>query len=131
MNDRKPVMKRKAVATRAVAKAEPIDLVETSFAEVVGLIEQARQRAYQAVNSELVGLYWHIGEYISAKLAAAEWGEGVVDSLAQHLARTKPGQRGFSRRRTCGACGSSSRPTATADQKALTTGESNCRGPTT
>ncbi len=98
MNDRKPVMKRKAVATRAVAKAEPIDLVETSFAEVVGLIEQARQRAYQAVNSELVGLYWRIGQYISAKLEAAAWGEGVVDSLAQHLARTIPGQRGFTRR---------------------------------
>jgi predicted nuclease of restriction endonuclease-like (RecB) superfamily len=74
------------------------DPVDTSFAEVVGLIEQARQRAYQAVNSELVGLYWRIGEYISAKLAAAVWGEGVVDSLAQHLARTMPGQRGFTRR---------------------------------
>ncbi len=74
------------------------DSVESSFAEVVGLIEQARQRAYQAVNSELVGLYWRIGEYISAKLAAAVWGEGVVDSLAQHLARTMPGQRGFTRR---------------------------------
>jgi hypothetical protein len=97
MSDRKPVIKRKPVATRAVAKAEPIDLVETSFAEVVGLIEQARQRAYQAVNSELVDLYWRIGEYISAKLAAAVWGEGV-DSLAQHLARTVPGQRGFTRR---------------------------------
>ncbi|WP_197028763.1 YhcG family protein [Methylibium sp. T29-B] len=72
--------------------------MESSFAEVVGLIEQARQRAYQAVNSELVGLYWRIGEYISAKLAAAVWGEGVVDSLAQHLARTMPGQRGFTRR---------------------------------
>ena len=98
MSDRKPVTKRMPVATRAVAKAEPIDPVETSFAEVVGLIEQARQRAYQAVNSELVGLYWRIGEYISAKLAAAVWGEGVVDSLAQHLARTMPGQRGFTRR---------------------------------
>jgi len=31
-------------------------------------------------------------------LAAAEWGEGVVDSLAQHLARVLPGQRGFTRR---------------------------------
>ena len=72
--------------------------MDSSFAEVVGLIEQARQRAYQAVNSELVGLYWRIGEYISAKLAAAVWGEGVVDSLAQHLARTMPGQRGFTRR---------------------------------
>ena len=74
------------------------DPVQSSFAEIVVLIEQARQRAYQAVNSELVGLYWRIGEYISAKLAAAVWGEGVVDSLAQHLARTMPGQRGFTRR---------------------------------
>ena len=31
--------------------------VEASFAEVVGLIEQVRLRAYQAVNTELVGLY--------------------------------------------------------------------------
>jgi predicted nuclease of restriction endonuclease-like (RecB) superfamily len=67
---------------------------ETAFAEVVGLIERARQRAYQAVNTELVGLYWQIGAYISAKLAAAEWGDG----LARHLARTMPGQRGFTRR---------------------------------
>lgn len=45
--------------------SQSADSVESSFAEVVGLIEQARQRAYQAVNSELVGLYWRIGEYIS------------------------------------------------------------------
>jgi predicted nuclease of restriction endonuclease-like (RecB) superfamily len=70
--------------------------VEATFAEVVGLIERARQRAYLAVNTELIGLYWQIGEYISGKLAAAEWGEGVVDSLARHLARTVPGLRGFS-----------------------------------
>ncbi|MET3605939.1 putative nuclease of restriction endonuclease-like (RecB) superfamily [Sphaerotilus sulfidivorans] len=72
------------------------EAVETSFAEVVGLIEQARQRAYQAVNTELVALYWEIGQYISGKLSAAIWGDGVVDRLAQHLARTMPGLRGFS-----------------------------------
>lgn len=71
-------------------------LVESSFAEVVGLIQQARQRAYQAVNAELVDLYLQIGQYISGKLEAAEWGEGVVDRLAQHLARTMLGLRGFS-----------------------------------
>jgi predicted nuclease of restriction endonuclease-like (RecB) superfamily len=74
----------------------PTAALAVSFAEIVGLIEQARQRAYQAVNTELVGLYWQIGQYISAKLATAEWGEGVVDSLAQHLARTVLGMRGFS-----------------------------------
>ena len=72
--------------------------VTASFAEVVGLIEQARQRTYQRVNAELVRLYWQIGQYISRKLASAEWGEGVVDKLADHLAQTMPGQRGFTRR---------------------------------
>ena len=92
MNTRRPPSKSRAGAVPALAGTS----LETSFAEVVGLIEQARERAFHAVNTELVGLYWQIGEYISGKLAAAEWGEGVVESLAQHLARTVPGQRGFS-----------------------------------
>ena len=80
-------------------KTSPTSLavaVEASFAEVFELIESARLRAFQAVNTELVDLYWRIGEYISNKLAAAEWGEGVVERLAQHLARRVPGLRGFS-----------------------------------
>jgi predicted nuclease of restriction endonuclease-like (RecB) superfamily len=71
--------------------------LEATFAEVVGLIREARTRAYQAVNTELVGLYWQVGKYISEKLETAEWGEGVVDQLARHLAQTLPGLRGFSR----------------------------------
>ena len=51
---------------------------EEDFAEIVSLVEQARQRAYHAVNHELVGLYWKVGQYISGKLDAAEWGEGEV-----------------------------------------------------
>ena len=98
MSDRKPAQTARPSPRQIVAQAQAAEPIETSFAEVVSLIEQARQRAYQAVNSELVGLYWRIGEYISAKLDAAVWGEGVVDSLAQHLARTMPGQRGFTRR---------------------------------
>lgn len=86
---------RKAAAAAPVQAAAPAPL-EAEFGEIVGLIQQARQRAYQAVNTELVGLYWRIGATISAKLAAAEWGEGVVESLARHLARVLPGQRGFS-----------------------------------
>jgi predicted nuclease of restriction endonuclease-like (RecB) superfamily len=68
------------------------------FDEVLSLIAAARQRAYQAVNSELVGLYWELGGYISRKLASAEWGDGVVDELAATIAREHPGQRGFTRR---------------------------------
>ena len=68
------------------------------FAEVVQLIDAARQHAYQAVNTALIELYWQIGAYISRKLQAAEWGDGVVDALANHLAATQPNLTGFTRR---------------------------------
>jgi predicted nuclease of restriction endonuclease-like (RecB) superfamily len=68
------------------------------FAEISRLIESARQRAYQAVNTALIELYWQVGAYLSVKIKAAEWGEGVVDQLAQHLASTQPGLKGFTRR---------------------------------
>ena len=93
-------MKKKAgpIAKTASSEILSVPQIESSFAEVVGLIQQARQRAYQSVNSELVGLYWRIGQYISRKLEAAEWGDGVVNQLAKHLAHTLPGLRGFTRR---------------------------------
>jgi predicted nuclease of restriction endonuclease-like (RecB) superfamily len=78
---------------------DPLDAtMETSFAEVVEMIQSAKQRAMQAVNTQLVELYWQVGAYISHKLAQAEWGDGVVQQLADYLARTQPGLRGFTRR---------------------------------
>ncbi len=65
---------------------------------MVGLIEAARQRAYQAVNTELVGLYWQLGTYLSQKIESAERGDGVVEELAATLARRYPGMRGYTRR---------------------------------
>ena len=67
------------------------------FADIARLVAQARQQAVQAVNTLLVDLYWQIGERISRRIAAAEWGDGVVDELARYLARSQPGLRGFTR----------------------------------
>ena len=45
------------------------------FMAVVQLIESARQRVSRAVNTELIDLYWAVGEYVlkqeSAKVRAA------------------------------------------------------------
>lgn len=71
--------------------------VDNGFTQVVQLIAQARQRAVQAVNTTLIELYWQVGGIISRKIAAAEWGEGVVEQLAAHIARSEPGLRGFTR----------------------------------
>ena len=70
---------------------------QPDFAEVVHLISAARQHAYQAVNTTLIELYWQVGAYLSNKLKAAEWGDGVVTQLAQHLAVTQPNLKGFTR----------------------------------
>ena len=72
---------------------QPADL-----ADIARLIAASRQQAVQAVNTLLVELYWQIGERISRKIAAAEWGDGVVAQLAGYLAQTQPGLRGFTRR---------------------------------
>lgn len=67
------------------------------FHEVLALIRDARQQAIRAVNTQLIELYWQVGAYISRKLDRAEWGDSVVGQLAEHLARTQPGLRGFTR----------------------------------
>ena len=71
--------------------------VESEFSEILGLVAAARLRAVQAVNTTLIELYWQVGEVISRKIAGAEWGDGVVEQLAEHIARTQPGLRGFTR----------------------------------
>ncbi|WP_027358257.1 PDDEXK nuclease domain-containing protein [Desulforegula conservatrix] len=69
-----------------------------SFDEVLELIGNARQKAYQSVNTTLIDLYWQVGAYISRKIEAAEWGDGVVKQLAAHIAGSQPGLKGFTGR---------------------------------
>ncbi|MBI6853139.1 DUF1016 family protein [Pseudomonas cichorii] len=77
--------------------ATPSPLANERFDEVLALIYNARQQVMQAVNSRLIELYWQVGAYISRKLEKAEWGDAVVSQLADHLAQTQPGLRGFTR----------------------------------
>lgn len=71
---------------------------QDDFNEITQLIAAARQRAVQLVNTALIELYWQVGQTISRKIEQAEWGDGVVVQLAEHLALTQPGLRGFTRR---------------------------------
>ena len=83
-------MKKKVTST-VVSAAEPI-----AFGEVLNLIQSARQRAYQAVNVELVTLYWKVGETISRKIVSDGWGKGTIESLSSFVQHAQPGIRGFS-----------------------------------
>ena len=70
----------------------------SDFIEISELIASARKRAVHTVNTTLIELYWQVGQTISNKIEAAQWGDSVVEQLAEHLSLTQPGLRGFTRR---------------------------------
>lgn len=78
---------------KAVAAPAPMD---ADFAKVVKLIHTSRQQALRAVNTELIDLYWRIGEYLHHKIEADGWAKGTVVQLAGYIAQREPGLRGFS-----------------------------------
>lgn len=70
--------------------------MDNRFSEVINLIKQSRTNAIKAVNSELINLYWNIGEYISKKIEISEWGQSVVVELAEFIKKSEPNIKGFS-----------------------------------
>ncbi len=68
------------------------------LADVKLRIQAAQTRAMQAVNAELVRLYWDIGRMIDLRQKAEGWGAGVIPRLAVELKNELPELKGFSER---------------------------------
>lgn len=66
------------------------------FAEIVTMIKQTRASVVRLANHSLIDLYWRLGKLLSDKIDAAEWGDSVVEQLAQFIAANAPGIKGFS-----------------------------------
>ena len=68
------------------------------FDEIISIIDNARTRALKAVNAELIQMYWNVGKYLSALCADSEFGDKVIDEVAEYIAKANPGVKGFNRR---------------------------------
>ncbi len=66
------------------------------FLQVVELIKQSKHKVFAAVNTELIDLYWKIGESISRKVQSDGWGQGTVEELSRFIQKEMIGSRGFS-----------------------------------
>ena len=78
------------------ATASPADRL---LGDIRALIEAAREQTARAVNSALVGLYWHIGKRIHEDILQekrADYGERIVQALSAQLAAEYG--RGYGRR---------------------------------
>lgn len=72
-------------------------MLQKQFTEIISLIKQVRNNALIAVNTELINLYWNVGEYISRKVANASWGDGTIDELSELIQHEHPDLKGFNR----------------------------------
>lgn len=68
------------------------------LAEIKDRIQTAQTRAMLAVNTELIQLYWQIGQLLAARQTQEGWGAGVIPRLAQDIHNELPEQKGFSER---------------------------------
>jgi len=73
-----------------------LERFDKQFLDITRLIKEARNNALKSVNIELINLYWKIGEYISKRIEATEWGKSIVQQLALYIEKSEPGLKGFS-----------------------------------
>jgi predicted nuclease of restriction endonuclease-like (RecB) superfamily len=85
------------VSERPPALNEPPEGYAEWLAGLKDRIHSAQQRASLAVNTELLRLYWQIGNDILQRQAERGWGAKVIERLAHDLRVAFPDMRGFSR----------------------------------
>ena len=68
------------------------------FGAVISIIENAKGRALKALNTELIKMYWEVGEYLSELCAESTYGDKVIDEVANYISATAPAIKGFNRR---------------------------------
>jgi len=69
---------------------------ENEFNEILAIIQQARERAFRAVNHELISMYWEIGKYVSEKVRINAWGKSIVNEFSNFVQERYIGIKGFS-----------------------------------
>ncbi|MCX6073620.1 MAG: PDDEXK nuclease domain-containing protein [Campylobacterales bacterium] len=66
--------------------------------EIKNQIKISQQKAFSAINQEMIMLYSHIGAMIEQKQKELGWGAKVIDKLSQDILREFPNMSGFSTR---------------------------------
>jgi predicted nuclease of restriction endonuclease-like (RecB) superfamily len=76
------------------------DLVQYGalLGDVKARIQAAQNRASQAVNLELLRLYWDIGGVVASRQQLEGWGASVIPRLARDIRNELPTHKGFSER---------------------------------
>ncbi len=74
------------------------NITNNNFSDIISIIEDAKQRAMKAVNTELINMYYEVGKYLSSLCAESAFGDKVIDEVAKYIAESNPTIKGFNRR---------------------------------
>lgn len=70
----------------------------TDFNEIVQMIETRKNNAYRKVNEELILLYWDVGKYLDNLISRSNYGDKIIDKVANYMKNNHPTIKGFTRR---------------------------------
>ena len=76
----------------------PVRSYKKWLLEIKSNIQQSRLQAALKVNTDMLILYWYIGNQLSEKIDKEGWGTKVIEQLAEDLQNSLPDMRGFSYR---------------------------------
>ena len=75
-----------------------IEVEEIDLRVLTDIIQQAQNRAFEAVNKELIQMYWRVGEKLSSLTKQSKFGDKIIASAAEYIAKQFPLLKGFNRR---------------------------------
>lgn len=68
----------------------------SDFTEILTIIEKAKERAFKAINYELISMYWEIWKFISKKVKTNTWWKWVVEEFSDFIQSKYLWIKGFS-----------------------------------
>lgn len=74
------------------------EILNKDFSSLLQIIDKARNRALKTVNTELIRMYWEVGEYLSDLCENSSFGDKVIDEVAKYISTVSPTLKGFNRR---------------------------------
>lgn len=83
--------KSKSLLTNTIGYAETLAALKIK-------IREAQLKAVVTVNTEMIRLYWHIGQTIDINEKQGGWGAKIIEKLSKDLMSAFPGMKGFSQR---------------------------------
>jgi hypothetical protein len=66
--------------------------------EIKSRVQEAQLKSVMAANSQMLLLYWQMGQYILQNQEAEGWGTKIINKLSVDLKKEFPALKGFSPR---------------------------------